>query len=164
MGLLKDVFLTDSVEIKASCEEVFSFFRDLEANYTRWHPQDHVLFKWVKGNGLEQGAVAYSEQYIHGKLHKLKVEFTRVAPPREVEFKFLPAWIRIFVPEDTWVLTPTGQGCRFTATTHLRMGRLSQRLNRKKLESLARHLGEEGQNLKRLVEGKAEPSAQPGKG
>lgn len=153
MGLLKDVFLTDSIEIKASCEEIFDFFRNIDSNYQLWHPQDHRVFKWLKGNGLEQGAVAYSEQYIHGKLHKFKVEFTKVTPNHEIEFKFLPAWIRIFVPKDTWTFTPAEQGCRFTATTHLRMGKLSQRLGKKKLESMARHLKEEGENLKSLVEG-----------
>ena len=148
--------LRHEVRIDASPEAVYAFFENLEANYTRWHP-DHIVFRWTKGSGLEEGAVAYSEQRVHGKVHKLSAEFTEVLPGRRVVFRWVNPLARLFAPRNIWIFEPDHGGCRFRAEGEVRLGWISSRLKRTE-EALAaglRHLAEEGENLKRLVEADA---------
>jgi len=36
-----------------------------------------VSFRWLKGQPWVEGSVIYAEEYIHGKLHKLKFKITK---------------------------------------------------------------------------------------
>ena len=65
-----------SVDINVAPEVVYDWLLQLDVNYKAWHP-DHGDCNWLKGKGFEEGAILYSEQILHGKLHKLK---TRVTP------------------------------------------------------------------------------------
>jgi uncharacterized protein YndB with AHSA1/START domain len=151
------VTLSHKIDIDASPESVFAFFMNIEANYTKWHP-DHVVFRWVKGNLLEEGAIAYSEQYMHGSLHKLKARFAKVIPNRRVEFLWVNPLLRFFAPRNAWILEPLNGGCRFTAESDIRLGWISSRMNRvkRRLDGGRKHLAEEGENLKHLVEADAQ--------
>jgi len=82
MTFLKEMILTDSIEIEATPEKIFDFFVRIDENYKAWHPDDHVEFRWIKGKPLEEGAIRYSEEYLHGKLHKAKVLYTKIVPNR----------------------------------------------------------------------------------
>lgn len=64
--------LTDSVEIRTTPEKVFDFFLHIEENHKAWHP-DHMTVRWIKEKPLEEGSIEYSEEYLHGKLHKGKL-------------------------------------------------------------------------------------------
>ncbi|MFC1653063.1 hypothetical protein ACFL3F_05020 [Planctomycetota bacterium] len=57
MALLEDMTLTDSIAIKTTPEKIFSFFRNLvdDESYRKWHPEDHVALRWVKGQPWEEG-------------------------------------------------------------------------------------------------------------
>jgi uncharacterized protein YndB with AHSA1/START domain len=88
MKLLEDIVLTDSVEIAVPPEKVFEFLIGIvdDASYRAWHPDDHVAFRWTRGAPWEEGSVAYAEEYLHGKLHKVKFRVDRVVPPREIVY------------------------------------------------------------------------------
>ena len=113
-----------------------------------------MVFRWVKGDTLREGAVAYSEQRVHGKIHKMSVKFTKVIPNQLVEFRWVNPLARFFAPRNVWIFKPTDGGCRFIAEGDLRLGWISSRMKRTKkaLEAGRIHLKEEGENLKRLVE------------
>ena len=148
------ITLGHTIDIDAAPEAVYSFFANIEENYTKWHP-DHVVFRWIGGNRLEEGATAYSEQYMHGSLHKLKAVFTKVVPNRMIEFRWANPFLRFIAPRNVWIFEPVDGGCRFTAESDIRMGWISSRMERvkRKLDTSRKHLQEEGENLKRLVEG-----------
>ena len=78
------MILQDSILIKASPDAIFRFFEEMECNYLQWHP-DHVLYRWVAGQGVKEGHVFYFEEYIAGKLLKKRVVFTRVVPHQHIE-------------------------------------------------------------------------------
>ncbi|MFX0113135.1 MAG: SRPBCC family protein [Candidatus Hodarchaeota archaeon] len=61
--------LTDSIEIKATPKKVFDWFMHFAENYKAWHPE-HGECRWLKGKAFEAGSILYSEEYLHGKLHK----------------------------------------------------------------------------------------------
>ena len=158
MKLLEDVVLTDSIEIRATPEEIFGFFLNIvdDASYRAWHPEDHVTFRWIRGAPWEEGSVVYAEEYIHGKLHRLKFLIKEVVPNRKIEFVPLSRLLRIFCPRNTFLIEPRGRSCVFTASGVLRVGRLVKTLARSKLErglsSVRKHMKEEGENLKRILE------------
>ena len=142
-----------SIDIDAPPEAVYAFFEGLEENYTKWHP-DHISFRWAQENGLEEGAIAYAAQRVHGKIHKTPARFTRVEPNRRIEFVWANPFLRFFAPLNVWIFEPIDGGCRFTAEGVVRLGWISSRMKhvQRVLEEGRRHIAEEGENLKRLVE------------
>ena len=70
-----------------------------DTSYRAWHPEDHVALRWIKGEPWEEGSVLYAEEYLHGKLHKLKMLITKVVPNRRIEFAPQSRILRIFSEE-----------------------------------------------------------------
>ena len=158
MKLLEDIVLTHSIEIRTTPEKIFGFFLQIvdDASYRAWHPEDHVAFRCIKGEPCQEGSVVYAEEYIHGKLHKLKFLVKEVVPNRKIEFVPLARLLRIYFPRNTFLIEPRDGSCMFTASCLLRVGRLVKLLARKKLErglsSVRKHMKEEAENLKRILE------------
>jgi hypothetical protein len=79
-----------------------------------------------------------------------------VVPNREIEFMPLSRLLRIYFPKNTFTIEPKGDTCVFTATGCLRVGRIVKILAKNKLEvglaSVKKHMKEEGENLKRILE------------
>jgi hypothetical protein len=165
MKLLEDIIITDSIEIQTTPEEVFRFFLKIvdDTSYQAWHPEDHVAFRWIKGEPWQEGSVAYSEEYLHGKLHKFSFLVNKVVANREIELVPLSRFLRIFFPGNKFSIEPREASCVFTASGVMRVGRLARLLARRKLEeglaSVRKHMKEEGENLKRILE-KREPHNQ----
>ena len=143
--------LHDAVTIRTTPERIFEFFREMERNYPAWHPE-HVRFRWVAGRGLREGVVFSFEEHIAGKLLRKRVRFTRVEPGRHLEFAPTNPVFRLFLPRLLFHVEPEGDGCRLTAEIHVRMGPLAAWLHRRELAAVRRHMREEGENMKRLLE------------
>ena len=160
MKLLVNITLKDSIEIKSTPEKVFNFLVHLvdDISYSAWHPEDHVALRWIKGKPWQEGAVAYAEEYMHGKLHKLKFRVTKVVANKKIEY--IPScWLlRIYFPKNSFNIEPKGNTTVFTATVRMRVGRLVKKFAKKKLEygisCVRKHMKEEGENLKRILENK----------
>ena len=59
MPFFKDRILTESIEIKTTPEKIYTFLTGIvdDDSYRAWHKEDHVSFKWLKGQpwaGLEK--------------------------------------------------------------------------------------------------------------
>lgn len=143
--------LSDTVEIGTAPEKLFAWFRELDRHYREWHP-DHRDCYWLRGDSLAPGSVLYAEEYLHGKLHKLRYRMTEVLPNRYARFRLLGA-IGLLVPRGEFRIEPTETGARFTATLYPRCGRLLRRLMPGRVQALITHQQEEGRNLKKLLEG-----------
>lgn len=158
MKLLEDVIIKDSIEIDATPEKAYEFFMNLrdDESYKAWHPEDHVAFQWIKGNPWEEGSVVNADEYIHGKLHKLKFIVTKLVPNKEIEYVPVSRVLRFYMPMNRFEIEPTEKGCVFTAEGHLRVGKLAKIFAKKKLEeglaAVRKHMKEEGENLKRILE------------
>jgi hypothetical protein len=147
------MILSHSIEINASPEKIFRWFNGLKDSdsYKAWHP-DHVAFRWIKGEPFEEGSTVYFEQYLHGRLHKGRFSCTRIVPNRLIEYR-PPFPLSIFMPGNQFLTEPAHEGrCIFTATINLRMDPLSKILNRKRIQAVERHMKEEGERLKSILE------------
>jgi uncharacterized protein YndB with AHSA1/START domain len=114
------------------------------------------LFRWIKGEPLEEGTTFYAEQYVKGKLTKYRGTCVEVIPNSKIVFKFsFP--VSIVSPKVEWQIHPEGSSCVFTAITYMRFGTFFQRLLKKHMkDNIAlhdKHVGAEGENLKKILEG-----------
>ena len=158
MKLMEDVALKHSIEIRTTPEKIFEFFYSLvdDASYRAWHPDDHVALRWTKGSPWQEDSVIYAEEYIDGELHKLTFIVTRVVPNREIEYAPVSRFMRRYTPKYTFSVEPKDASCVFTAAVHVRVPLLLRLLAKKKVErglsSARKHMKEEGENLKKILE------------
>ncbi len=99
------VALTDSIKIKATQEKIFNALIKIfstEKYYKMWH-KDHTICKWLKGKPFEKGSILYAEEYLHGKLHKMKFIGANLVRNKKVEFKLMfPT--SIFCPKGSFII------------------------------------------------------------
>jgi hypothetical protein len=158
MALLEDLTLTDTIEIKTTPEKIFSFLTGIvdDDSYRAWHQKDHVSFRWLKGQPWVEGSVMYAEEYIHGKLHKLKFIVTKVVPNKKIEYTPVSRFIRKFFPKNEFLIKQNGEFSLFTATGTYRVGWIGKTFFNKTIDksisSVKSHMKEEGENLKKILE------------
>ncbi len=152
------IHMKDTIEVKAPPEKVYAWLLQRMTNaesYKEWHP-DHVDLKWIKGPPMAEGSIIYAEEYLHGELHKLKFRITKVVPNQKIEYQSLFP-LSLLAPGNQFLIQATPEGCVFTASGSLRIPEwLFKKMHKKhehKLEATARHMKEEGENLKKAVEG-----------
>lgn len=147
--------IEDSIEINAGPDRVFAALLSIFSAtvlYKKWH-NDHVKCEWIKGKRFEIGSVISIEEYLHDELHKLKFAATRLEPNRKIEFKILfPA--SMLSPGGSFIIQPKNEGCIFTAALSFRMAWLLSIFAKSRVEAIKKHMKEEGENLKSLVEGR----------
>ena len=158
MAFFEDVVLTDSIDVQATAREIFNFLTGIvdDDSYRAWHSQDHVRFEWIKGEPWVEGSVIYAEEYIHGKLHKFKFKILKIVPDQRIEYTPVSRFIRMFFPKNEFLIEQKSGFCSFTASGTYRVGWIGKTLfNRaveKGLSSVKKHMQEEGENLKRIIE------------
>lgn len=143
--------MEERTRVEASPEDVFRFFEHVDRYYEEWHP-DHITFRWVEGDGLEQGNHAYFEEEIGGDLKKQTVRYNRVKSGRYIELQPTRWLIRLLLPHISFTIEPTGVGCRVIQRIKIRTGPIGARLNRREFDAVRKHMKEEGENLKVMVE------------
>lgn len=146
------ITLEDSIEINAAPKEIEEWLLHIDEHYRDWHP-DHV--KWVNLDGsLDEGKTFYYEEYLHGSLYRSKCLITRVERNggAVIEFVGMSLLDKLLGVRGSFVVQPRGEGSVATATISLRFGRLIRTLAGGILEDLERHMKEEGQSLKRILE------------
>ncbi len=155
MVSFNQLILKNSIEIETSPEKIWEFFSNLEQNYTIWHPEDHVLFKWTEGKPMEPGSHFYAEQYAMGKITKYKGTIGEVIPNRKIVFN-LSFPMSILSPKFEWQIEPKGENSVFIDITYLNFVTLLRTFNRKGFEKLIEahdeHTGKERENLKKILE------------
>jgi len=158
MALLEDVILTDSIKIKTTPEKIFAFLTSIvdDQSYRAWHEADHVSFKFLKGQNCAEGSVIYAEEYIHGKLHKLKFKITKVVPNKKIEYVPVSRFLRRYFPKNEFIIEQREKSCLFIASGTYRLGWIAKTFFKKAIEdglnSVKKHMKEEGENLKRILE------------
>lgn len=145
------MILEAETHIRADPADVFAFFEDMEAQYEAWHPE-HIAFRWVEGEGLEEGHLAYFEEEIAGERMEKTVQYTTVSADRIIEMRPTSRLMRLFLPFITFTIDPEDGGCRLTQRIKIRTGPIGKWLNRGEFDAVHRHMQEEGENLKQLLE------------
>lgn len=145
------MLLEETTRVHASPADIYYFFEMMDANYERWHP-DHIEFRWIDGDELEEGAKAYFEERIAGKMQQKTVRFTEIVPGRYIEFKPTSRLVGLLMPSISFTIDPHEHGCDFTQRIKVRTGPIGARLNRREFDAVRTHMKEEGENLKTILE------------
>lgn len=147
------VTLKDSIEIRTTPEKVFNGLIKAfssEDDYKKWH-KDHVKCNWIKGQPFEVGSILYCEEYLHHDLHKMKFQSTKKEPYNNIEFKVLFP-MSLICPKGSFIIEPEEERSIFTATLSFRFGWFFQKFAKNRIEMVANHMREEGENFKKLLE------------
>ena len=158
MAFFEEMILKDSIEIKTTSEKVFNFLTSIvdDESYRAWHKDDHVSFRWLKGRPWTEGSILYAEEYLHGKLHKFKFEIIKIVPNKRIEYIPTSHFVRKFFPKNEFIIEQKGGSCIFTAAGTYRVGKLGKIFFKKAIEkglsSVKKHMREEGENLKIILE------------
>ena len=150
MAFLKRIVLKDTVEINTTPEKIWDFWANMDKNYKAWHPEDHILFRWTKGRPMEEGSTIYAEEVVGGQLLKGKVTCVGVIPNRKFALK-LPFPRSLFCKYE-YLIEPRGENTAFTAYTYLKYPVFAQKRIDSVIEVGEKHVREEGENLKRILE------------
>lgn len=146
------MILQQSIVIAAPPSAAFAFFRGMDGNYRRWHP-DHVSFEWLDDTRLAVGSRFRFEERINGKRIRRTDRMSRIVEDRLVEFQPQNALFRLFLRGVSFAMEPEGEGrCRLTQTISIRIGPIGRWLNRRDFAAVEQHMREEGENLKALLE------------
>lgn len=146
------MLLQHEIAIDAPAAAGPPFFAAMDANYLRWHP-DHLLFVWRQGRGLAPGVRFYFEERIGGQLLRKEVVFTEIQPDRLIRFVLTSRLQRLFLPSITFEFLAEGPArFRFRQSIPIRIGPAGAWLNRKAFAAVRRHMVEEGENLKAILE------------
>ena len=158
MAFFEEIVIKDSIEINTTAEKVFDFLTGIEddESYRAWHQKDHVSFRWLKGKPWAEGSVLYAEEYLHGKLHKLKFEIIKIDRGRRIEYAPTSRFLRKYFPKNEFIIEQKDKSCLFTASGTCLVGKLGKIFFKKKIEnglsSVRKHMREEGENLKKILE------------
>lgn len=101
---------------------------------------------------MKQGAEAYFEERIAGKLQKKQVRFTEIVPDRYIEFRPTSRLVGLLMPSINFSIDPRVDGCDLTQRIKVRTGPIGARLNRREFDAVRTHMREEGENLKSILE------------
>lgn len=142
--------LTDSIRIDSPPEPVWEWLSGLSEHYTEWHP-DHVSAEWEHGEPNQVGSILRAVEDVGGTREVLRFEMTSVEPPHRLEYR-IRGPISMLLPGGAFAVVSDDRGSRFTATISYRFGRLTERLFKRRTAALQRHMKEEGENLKRIIE------------
>lgn len=145
--------LKDSIEIRTTPEKTFDCLIKLFSSqelFRKWH-HDHIKCQWIEGKPFEEGSILYVEEYVHGKIHKMRFLSTRLESNRKIEYRLLFP-MSIICQKGSFAIEPKGERCIFTATITFRFGWLFSIVAKERIESVRCHMREEGEYIKRVLE------------
>lgn len=156
------ISIRDSVHVAASPAEVWQFLHDMESHYRDWHPE-HLDWRNLRGHVTAPGGVVFADEWIGS--HRLQARFfaSEVEQERLLRYDIAFPYSLIGAGGSFQIVPTAGGGCEFVAETHCGshlplLGPLLDRLLALvfPVAELRRHMREEGENLARLVERRAD--------
>jgi hypothetical protein len=142
--------LRESIEIGVTPEVIWDWFLSIAENYLDWHPS-HIKASWETDTANEIGSILYAEEYIGEEFLKMRSKLIKLIPNRLYRFKTLGS-LKLILAGGSFEIEPSENGSIFTATLDFHMGKMLSKLAKKMVQQISRHMIEEGQNLKNILE------------
>lgn len=153
--LQKRMTLVHEVKIETSPDRIWDFLLKIDKNYPAWHPADHILFRWTKGEPFVTGSTFYAEQYMSGEKVKYNGRITECIPGEKITMTFsFP--LSIIAEKIEMIIEDHGSYSTFKHVTYMKFKLLSRTLfkkqNIKMLNDMDTHVKTEGGNMKCILE------------
>lgn len=146
--------LRDSIRIRTTPGHLFKWLEAMPQEYKSWHP-DHVACRVIHGAMLQPDSEIECKEYLHGKLHVMRLRATRIDPGRRMEYEIVGLGRGAFevIPRDDEVefVAELGFGSDFPIIGRV-MDALLRALLGHRLDAMRGHMREEGENLKKIIE------------
>lgn len=155
LKIQKHMTLLHEVDVKTSTQKIWEFLINIDKNYSAWHPADHILFQWTKGEPFEKGSRFYAEQYMTGEKVKYTGRITECIPGEKITMKFsFP--LSLITEKIEMIIEDHGSYSTFKHVTYMKFKLLSRTLfkkqNIKMLHDMDTHIKTEGENMKSILE------------
>lgn len=146
--------LQDKIRIKSTPERVFAWLEAMPEKYESWHP-DHVSCRVIGGSMSQVGSEFEFREYLHGKLHSMRIKLMRIDPGGRMEYRIAS------LGKGAFQVNPAGNETEFVAELDIGpdapvIGWLVDAVLltffRGRLKAMRRHMREEGRSLKRILE------------
>lgn len=153
--LHKHMTLLHEVDVKTSPEKIWDFLINIDKNYSAWHPTDHILFQWTKGEPFERGSTFYAEQYMMGEKVKYNGKITACIPGKNITMTFsFP--LSLIIEKIEMIIEDHGSYSTFKHVTYMKFKLLSRPIFKKRnirmLNDMDAHVKTEGENMKSILE------------
>ena len=148
------ISLRDSIEIRTTANQVFTWLESMPQEYGAWHP-DHVACRVIQGSMLEVGCEIECKEYLHGKLHSMRFRMTKVIPDKRVEFvieRMGRGAFEVQVKEDVVIFVAEldiGSGSPIFGPV---FDLIFSLFFPQRIEAMRQHMTEEGENLRAIFE------------
>jgi len=153
-----------SVLIKATSEEVFNFLSDYAGHFMEVSPDHIERGVVVKDIRIKDGYLDNPRIYFYfkqvspvtGRVQKVRGRLLKVMPNQRIEYRLLFP-VSLVLPRIENTLEPRGEVTVYE--TYLHFGKAAFRVSRlfpkagEKLEAVVRHIQEEMDNTKKILEG-----------
>jgi hypothetical protein len=151
----KQMKFAHEVDIKTSPETIWDFLLQIDKNYVAWHPEDHILFKWIKGAPFESGTTFYAEQKMMNRMIKYKGKITEGFPKNKITMKFsFP--LSLITDKIEMIIEDNVSYTTFKHITYMKFKFLSRTIFKKHniemLIDMDAHIKTEGANMKKILE------------
>lgn len=155
MTIQRHMTIVHEVDIKTSPDKIWDFLINIEKNYSAWHPNDHILFKWTTGVPFETGSAFYAEQYMIGEKVKYNGKITESIVGEKITMTFsFP--LSLITEKIEMIIENKGTYSTFKHITYMKFKFLSRTIfkkqNIKMLNDMDTHITAEGGNMKNILE------------
>ena len=158
------VKITEETIIHTKAEDVWNFLTTLQKgdNYKNWHPTDHIKMICLKGNGETVSSQFYFEEYIGKTILKLSYQITISEKNKYLEYSTIFPLSLLRLGKGSFSITPVDINS-VKMTAYLEYGYtitilgdiIDQIFNLVfKRKSLEKHIHDEGENIKKILENK----------
>jgi hypothetical protein len=152
------ITLKDSIEIRTTPDKIFNWFKTLDKNFTKWHP-NHKKFIKVTG-GLDEGDIVYFEECVDGKWFKVKCKITNIEKKDRswrTDFESVHWLGRLIGTRISFIVKAKGDICIFTHIESFGFrANIISNLTLKLLKSwfplIKKDIEEDNLNLKKILE------------
>ena len=151
----KHMTLLHEVDVNTTPDRIWDFLINIEKNYPAWHPGDHILFHWTKGEPFDAGSTFYAEQFMTGEKVKYKGRITESFPGERISMKFsFP--LSLITEKIEMIIENHGTHSTFKHITYMKFKYLSRTIFKNRnimmLNDMDAHVRTEGENMKKILE------------
>ena len=145
--------VADKTEILCSPEKAYLklvYFFQSTGHYKEWH-KDHISCYWNKGKDFSVNSILYAKELLNGIPFLLGFKIIKNDPNKEIQFKILFPFL-ILCRGGYFTFLRNDMITEITAQLEFRGGNIVRKIFNKEVESIKKHMREEGLSIKKIVE------------
>jgi len=145
--------IKDLVLINCNKQQVYNkllyYFKSTN-NYKEWH-KDHISCKWIKGSDFSIGSILSAKEILHNTIHQLSFKIIKANIEDGIEYKVLFPFT-ILKCYGYFNFKEKGNKTIFIAGLRFGINPVFRKLFTNQINSLLKHIKEEGISLKYSIE------------